>query len=219
MIKVLIFDFDGIILESSQIKTEAYRTLFRNEESLVFERIMNYHLLNMGFSRQRIFRYYYEEIKGMKVTDDTIEEMSQAFNEIVLSKVLEAPYVPGILDFLHTVQHEYNLYIATGTPESDIKQIVKKRNLETFFKGVYGSPLEKEHIIEKILLEESITQKEALLFGDAESDRLGAENTNINFIGRMGPGPFHMKWTKYVIKDFSDTEDICEIINTLGKNA
>ena len=51
MIEAIIFDFDGVILESADIKTNAFRTLFEKESPELINKIISYHFKNMGISR------------------------------------------------------------------------------------------------------------------------------------------------------------------------
>ena len=50
MISIIILDFDGVILESVSVKTEAFRTLFSFAPEYV-EEIVQFHKDNGGMSR------------------------------------------------------------------------------------------------------------------------------------------------------------------------
>ena len=56
MIKVIILDFDGVIVESLDIKTQAFRDLFSNYPEHIDE-IMNYQLEYNPFSRYIKFEH------------------------------------------------------------------------------------------------------------------------------------------------------------------
>ena len=58
MIKAIIFDFDGVLIESAAIKTEAFREVFSKWQDKVDE-IVTYHNKNMGISRFVKFKYFY----------------------------------------------------------------------------------------------------------------------------------------------------------------
>ena len=51
MIKVIIFDFDGVILDSLQIKTDAYADFYRPFGNNIVNKVINHHTLNGGMSR------------------------------------------------------------------------------------------------------------------------------------------------------------------------
>ena len=44
MIKNIIFDFDGVVLDSVPVKTEAFRKLFQNYEKQHIDKLVEYHL-------------------------------------------------------------------------------------------------------------------------------------------------------------------------------
>jgi beta-phosphoglucomutase-like phosphatase (HAD superfamily) len=56
MIETIIFDFDGVILESVTVKTEAFRELFSSEPDCPDE-IVEFHKRNGGMSRYDKFRH------------------------------------------------------------------------------------------------------------------------------------------------------------------
>ena len=68
VIKVIVLDFDGVIVESVGIKTEAFRELFRDSPQV--EEIYQYHLANNALSRFEKFPYICENILGRKYTEE-----------------------------------------------------------------------------------------------------------------------------------------------------
>ena len=60
--KRVFFDFDGVILDSVDVKTKAFGKMFEAYGSDVQKEVVQYHLENCGVSRFEKFRYYYENI-------------------------------------------------------------------------------------------------------------------------------------------------------------
>ncbi len=185
MIKAIIFDFDGVILESADIKTEAFAELFsgylqKNKE------IIEYHLVNAGISRYVKFRYIYEQILGQSLSKEKETELGRSFSQIVLQKVLNASFVPGAKEFLDTNKSRYQFFIASGTPEEELHNIIGSRGLKGYFKEIHGSPKRKTDIINDILNKHAFARNEVVYIGDAESDRRAAEETGVAFIERRG---------------------------------
>ena len=58
MIKNIIFDYDGTIADSVNIKTEAFAELYRNYGKDIESKVVKYHLNNGGVSRFEKFKYY-----------------------------------------------------------------------------------------------------------------------------------------------------------------
>ena len=59
MLKAILFDFDGVLVESVDIKTKAFAKLFENEGPEIVNKVVEYHLANGGVSRFKKFDYIY----------------------------------------------------------------------------------------------------------------------------------------------------------------
>lgn len=144
MIKAIVFDFDGVILESASIKTEAFAEVVKDYPKPQAEAFVAYHKDHMGISRHVKFRYFIEEIRKEAYTDEAGEMLADRFAQIVFTRVMECPFVPGAKEFLERNYRKYDLYVASGTPEEELKRIVEERKLGVFFKKIYGTPMKKE---------------------------------------------------------------------------
>lgn len=212
MVKAIIFDFDGVITETADIKTEAFRKLF-SEYPKKQKEIVRYHLENAGISRYVKFRYIYEKLLKKELSGQEEKELGRRFSEIVLQKILVAPFVNGAKEFINNNRSRYQLFIASGTPEAELDDIVTRRNLKEYFKEIYGSPKEKSNIIEEIRNKHSFDKNSVVYVGDAESDRIAAEKAGINYVERRkDPGnPNGIFW---IIKDLSELEEILKRIDS-----
>lgn len=183
MIKAIIFDFDGVLAESAHIKTEAFGKLFsrwpdRAEEAVAF------HLNNAGISRYVKFKHFYENILGEPYTEDIGNSLGKEFSEIVLQEIKNAPLVTGTESFLNENQDRYLFFIASGTPQDELVDIVSFKKLERFFKGIFGTPATKKEIVERIMRDNMLEKNEIIFIGDAESDMAAAEETGTHFVLR-----------------------------------
>ncbi len=188
MIRVAVFDFDGVVLESTDIKTRAFAQLFDGDE-----RAVSYHLEHAGVSRYAKFRHIHEEILGIPYTDEDEDRLGQRFSELVLDEVMRCPFVPGARELLERRCHEARLFVASGTPEEELREIVRARGLEEFFAAVYGTPATKAEIVDRIVGAEQVDRREVLFVGDAMTDLLGARAARVPFVGRVAegePNPF-----------------------------
>ena len=66
----------------------------------------------------------------MPIPDRAISEMSEMYGSLVFQEVLKAPFVNGMPDFLNEMHKYYQLYIVTGTPDSEINKIATNYNYE-----------------------------------------------------------------------------------------
>lgn len=207
MLKAIIYDFDGVICDSVNVKTDAFATMYAQYGSLIQQRVIDYHLVNGGVSRFEKFKYYQKELLGKadELSDAELKEMSDQFSSIALQKVIDALYIPGADTFLKKMMNKYKQYVCTGTPEKEINIILEKKNLSHLFTDVYGSPATKTTIIQNIKKKYGIASSEMVFLGDAMTDYKAALAENVPFIGLMNDYTTFPEGTN-IIRDFNDTK-------------
>lgn len=189
MLKTIFFDFDGVILESVNIKTDAFVELFEAYPEHK-DAIIKLHIENGGMSRYVKFRIIHEDIIKIHYTQEDEERLAKIFSEIVFKKVLECPYVKGAREFLEQWSGKLDMYVVSGTPTFEIRKIVEARGLDFAFKGVYGSPEKKDYWVKKLLSDKGYAPEECRFVGDAGADLKAARAGGMGFVGRVAPGEF-----------------------------
>ncbi|MBL8089805.1 MAG: HAD family hydrolase [Anaerolineales bacterium] len=204
-IKAILFDFDGVIVDSVNVKTEAFRELFSNEKEHL-QTILNFHLANGGMSRFVKFEIIYRDILKKPLTKEFSQELGERFSKLVMQKVIECEYMPGALEFLQKYSKQIPLFIASGTPQDELKTITAKRGLTNYFKEIHGTPRSKPEIIRDIVERHNIKTKEMPFIGDAINDYKAALETNSPFYGYVlqGNGGFSKDVT--IIRSFQELE-------------
>lgn len=189
MIQAIFLDFDGVIVESVNLKTESYRELFsRYPEHL--DEILTYHLEHNALSRYHKFRYIYENVLSLPYSTEIEHELDLEFSGIVFNKVISCPYVTGALEFLEFFSARLPLYLVSATPEWELEKILAARNIRHFFTRVVGAPGKKTDHITKILGSEKINKTDVVYIGDMNEDLRIARTLGIFFIGRKNTEPF-----------------------------
>jgi HAD superfamily hydrolase (TIGR01549 family) len=184
MIQTIIFDFDGVIVESVSVKTDAFQKLFSFVPDHVDE-IVQFHLKNGGMSRFDKFRYIYDTILHEDLSDEQFEKLSRRFSDLVEDAVAQAPFVDGARDFIDTMSDRYKLYIVSATPQVELRRIVNQKGISRYFMGVFGSPTKKIDHILRIVTENKVSPNDVLYVGDAVNDWEAARTARVKFIARI----------------------------------
>jgi len=185
MIRLIILDFDGVILESVEVKTEAFRSLFSFSPDHVDE-IEAFHRQNGGMSRFDKFDYIYKNILKEPLSSQRKDELSEKFSTHVFEKMLSARFVTGAWDFIQRFHSAIPLYIVSATPEPELVQITSRRNLTPYFRRIYGSPRKKSDCIREIIAQTGVPVSDIVFVGDALNDLDAAKDAQVRFIGREG---------------------------------
>ncbi|MCX7744168.1 MAG: HAD family hydrolase [Flavobacteriales bacterium] len=184
MIRAILFDFDGVMLDSLDVKTQAFYDMYLPFGKEIAERVKKHHLEHGGISRFEKFKLYHEQWLGIPTDETKIYELANEFSQRVFQGVINAPEVPGIKDFLENANNKYQMWVITGTPTEEIRKIVKAKHWEKYFKACYGSPEKKSYWTAKILQEEKLKPSEVVFIGDALADYEAAINNNTHFVLR-----------------------------------
>ena len=83
--------------------------------------------------------------------------------------------------------------MASATPEEELRDILERRGLTRYFKGVFGYPTPKAEALRFVQGAEGIQRNELLFIGDAQADCEAAEQVGCRFVGRRpadGSNPF-----------------------------
>jgi beta-phosphoglucomutase len=181
--KVIILDFDGVIVESVGIKDQAFYELYQGCPEHIDE-IMDYHLTHNATIRFKKFRHISENILKRSYTPEDEKLLSKKFADLVFKKIIACPYVPGAVEFLEDFYDRLPIYLVSMSPKEELMQILEQRNLARYFVKVFSADWQKKDAIGSILQREGIDNTQAVFVGDSYEDYQAALVTKVNFIGR-----------------------------------
>ena len=185
MIKGIIFDFDGVIADSVHIKSDGFREIYRSYGSSIVKKVVNHHEANGGMDRFKKIRFYHKNFLNKVLSNQDVNNIADQFSKYVFAEVVNADYVPYVLDFIKQSYDNYKLFISTGTPQNEIKKILKLKKIAKYFKSVHGSPMSKTNHIKFICRHNNMKHDELIFFGDANSDLEAARENDIQFVLRL----------------------------------
>ena len=100
MLKGIIFDFDGVIAESVQVKTDGFAFLYGQYGRDIVRKVVEHHEANGGMSRFEKIKYYHGSFLKQSITEMEIRKLANLFSEFVIETVIAASYVPGVLEYI-----------------------------------------------------------------------------------------------------------------------
>lgn len=183
-ISLIVFDCDGVILESVDVKTKAFGRTMEKYGPEAVSRFIDYHVANGGVSRYKKFEWFYREVLGRTIDEAELASLAECFKNLVFEGVMNAPMVRGALASIETLHHRMPMYVASGTPTEELTQVLNARNLTRFFKGVYGSPPAKTELLKHIIEQEGTDPADTLMIGDSSTDLAAAQACGTLFWGR-----------------------------------
>jgi HAD superfamily hydrolase (TIGR01549 family) len=181
-IKAVFFDFDGVIKDSTEVKTDAFAALYQDYGQEVVAKVVNHHRNHGGVSRFEKFKLYHEEFLGIILTQAEILALADQFSSLVLQKVIESDYIDGALETIQSLKNSgFILNIVTGTPQTEIEFILNQLEISSFFNEICGSPTHKIVWCERLLEKQSLDEQEVLFVGDASTDYEAAMHHGFHF--------------------------------------
>lgn len=190
---LIVFDCDGVLLDSVRIKTETFGKLFEHLGPEAKQYVINYHLEHGGVSRYAKFEHYFEKFHNRAITAEESAALDKQFNQIALDQLLATPLLPGVREFLEAHQDTWPLYVASGAPDYELKIILDKLDLSKYFKGIFGSPTPKAELLANIVAEEKADPNRTLMIGDSGTDLKAAQKVGTRFVG-IGEFPAPVVW-------------------------
>lgn len=179
MVKVIVFDFDGVLVNSNWMKYKAWFILFPDHHKQVQEVLSKMYY----YTRYEILEYLFAEIKPAEDKNKFIKNYAEKYNFLVRDGVNKLGLANGVRFSLISLYKNYPLYINSGTIEFPLRQCTKELNITHLFKGIYGAPATKSENLQKIIKREKVLPKEVVMIGDGEPDYQAAKQCGTFFLG------------------------------------
>lgn len=174
---IIVFDLDGVILKTNLIKYRAMLSLFADYQEQQ-ESISAYILAQGGVPRRAKLFSILHDLLGVEPNAALLDDYLERYARALEHELTIAPIVEGIDGFL---QHEgYIFYVSSSAPEQEVYQQLQRRNLLTYFAGIYGATTPKAAALRTI--QAANPGKPLLFFGDAIGDWASAQEAGVAFI-------------------------------------
>ena len=185
MIKVIAFDFDGVLVNSNELKEKAYFAVLPASDHFLVRKI--FADKKVVQTRAAVFRALFSA-KGFfgESLEKQSADFSGRYNDFVQEGIETMGFVPGAEDILRKLSGKYPLYINSHTPHDALLETVVRLGAGHFFKGVFGRKnlnSKKSEVLREIIAKEKAAPEEVLMVGDADSDFEAASEAGCKFVG------------------------------------
>ena len=182
--KYIVFDFDGTLIDSNQLKYDAFFKLFPFDAppKNIIEEVLDEFLEESRYVilREILKRVDTETINENEL-DNRVRELATEYNDLVVDGAKRCREKPGAKEVLESLSKRYRLYLSSTTPEVSLKEIVKHRKWRNYFCDIFGYPNDKASVLLMIIKKEGLNPVEVLVVGDGMSDMDSADKVGCRF--------------------------------------
>ncbi len=183
MVKCVVFDFDGTLVKSNEIKRRTFYEVTKNlvDADILLDKILSYP--DSG-DRYDIFDTLIIELKLDREVFVSASKLSDSYTKICEYEISRAPEIKGVVKTIKELRSlGVKVFISSATPEITLQKIIDMRGWKEMIDMALGSPDSKTDHLQTILTENKYSISEVVYVGDSEIDRDSALLVGCRFVG------------------------------------
>jgi phosphoglycolate phosphatase-like HAD superfamily hydrolase len=194
--KSLVFDCDGVVLDSNNVRVQAFYNCALPYGVEYAEALAAYHIMHGGVSRYVKFEVFLRDMLGLPVTQEAMDALLVQFTTEAIQGLLKCAIAPGLQELREATQ-QANWIMVSGADERELRDVFARRGIADWFDGgIFGSPLNKDQILERELASGNC-KRPSVFFGDSRYDVEASTRAGLDSV-------FLSQWT-----DMKDWENYC----------
>ena len=186
--KTIVFDCDGVVLNSNKTKVDAYFGVAKrmggtDEQAQAF---VQHHITKGSFPRNGKIEYYLREIVKQPTTPEIVQKYLEAFEDILDKSLMQCEIAPALLA-LKAATPQAAWMLLSGGDQAELRRVFPRRNIdnnnlaELFEAGIFGGPDQKDDVLAREIANGNI-QLPALFIGDSKYDHQAAKKAGLDFV-------------------------------------
>ena len=187
MIRCLVLDFDGVLVDSNAVKHRAYFDVFAHVPGaapIVADVLRTYRFGN----RYDVIGAVVRRCDSGTDEGEAVARYTERYNEICEEHAATCAEIDGASASLRVWADRMPLYVNSATPEEPLRRIVARRGWLPRLRGVFGGPATKVDNLERACRDAAVPTAEVLFVGDREADRRAAVACGCAFVGFQDAG-------------------------------
>jgi phosphoglycolate phosphatase-like HAD superfamily hydrolase len=215
MIRGIVFDFDGTLVDSYHIKRQSFFDVVKDIDGGA-ELIGNVLSENPG-DRYAVFERFVQRADGANSKWDRgtwAAELVAEYTRRCEEKIVVCAETPGIAEVIQGLREQGIVTaINSATPSEALNTIIFHRGWRHWFDYVLGGPTSKCDNLRRLADMTTFSPDELIMVGDQEDDRLGAAQFSCRFVALMSP---NSKFSIPPTCQIDDLRRLPEMIHHLG---
>ena len=210
--KTIIFDCDGVILNSNQLKTKSYyKAAFPSYGHELASSLTTYLTNNTGKPRGHFIDYFLSNMVSADISGLGYEELLNAVTLEIQKGLMECEISPCLFK-LREKTPDIKWLVASGGVEKELRDLFKNRSLfDLFDGGIYGGPMTKDEILTSLFNKNHI-KFPVLFLGDSKYDHEVARKAKLDFLFVSGWSEFK-EWRNYCNRNnIFSIKSLCDLI-------
>ena len=179
--ETILFDCDGVILNSNKIKSQAFYDVTYGYSIQAAQELVGYNQHYGGISRHEKFKHFVNEILPKFSHEKPSESaLIASFSKHVKQGLMNCEVSPYLRDIALKFSKS-QFAVVSGGYEPELREIFHARELSSYFSGgIWGSPDTKFQIIKKQF--SKLNSRLTLFIGDSELDYDVAQFFGFDFV-------------------------------------
>ncbi|MHB8126642.1 MAG: HAD hydrolase-like protein [Desulfitobacteriaceae bacterium] len=173
MVKLIIFDFDGTLVDSKEVSISIYNQLAEKYNTKKVENIQNIRKLPL-----------LERFKTLDIPLNKLPRFAADFTKQYKHSLKNIPMVTGIRELLIELKRQcYQLAIVSSNSESNIRDFFWENQLDVIGTIINSTNiLGKDKVIKKLMTTHQLNPPEVLYIGDEKRDITACKKLGIKII-------------------------------------
>jgi len=202
----LIFDFDGVLVETNEIRIQGFQVIFQDYPAKEVEQMLAFARRNGGISRYDKIRHFFNHIRGETIGEDQVNHWAQEYSRAVKQAVIDAKPVSGSLEFLKRYHRQFPFGLISASDQAELRDVCRQRQIDRYFVDILGSPALKAENIQCLLSGQGWKAEQCLFIGDTQNDLYAARQVGVDFLGRNSG---MVDWTAFPgVERFTDFAEL-----------
>jgi len=221
MIGGIVFDFDGTLVDSNDIKLQTFYEVTKayDPTGSTVTRILKQF---PNKDRYGIFQAITRELFLNNLTVDPknigilASQWAADYTGRCENAIQHCDEVPGASESLEWISKQHiPIFINSRTPTTTLKRLVTLRSLHSYVSEIYGAPATKAENLRHIQNQIHAKPNEILFVGDSEDDREAALEVSCHFVGVVlrGKSRFSSPFPKPCITNLFQLQHIVEALH------